>query len=170
LLYALNLLFADLDRRVIDLGEFSEKHMEKKGSLFEQKIRGLFRDYGFNVMHFTDTPSDIGDIDCLAYHNPKGLLFVVETKAPKIDLNIKEAKWQIERTRKWYLQLIRKSKWVKENLDTVSRLLDFEMKNLKEIRDLVVVRVPTFCDGECQRKIVTLEDLFYILEGLLASQ
>jgi hypothetical protein len=166
LMYALNLLFADVDRAVIDFGEFSEKHMEKKGLLFEQKIQDLFRDYGFNVLHLKDTPNDIGDIDCLAYYNPKGLLFIVETKGPKIDLSLQKVKWQIERTKKWHQQLTRKSEWVRKNLSRVSKLLNFELKNLKEIKAVVVVQVPTFCEEEYQHKIVSLEELYYMLEEL----
>jgi len=168
LLRAVALLFADLDRGIVDLGEFSQHHLKQKGLGFERKVRELFDRYGFNTLHITDTPSNVGEIDCVAYNNVRGILFVIEAKSPKIDLSLKEAKWQIKNTQKWCLQLFKKSEWVRANLEHVAEMLRISPDNIKEVKDIVVEEVPTFCDIDCSSKIVTIEDLYYILEAMRA--
>lgn len=165
LLRALGLLFADLDRGIIALGGFSQHHQEQKGQRFEKRVRELFDKYGFSVLHITHIPSNVGEIDCIAYDDVRGVLFIVEAKSPKIDLSLKEVGWQIKNTQKWCLQLSKKSEWVRANLEHVAEMLRVNTVDIKEIRDLVVVEVPTFCDIDCASKIVTIEDLYYILEA-----
>jgi len=166
LLRALGLLFADLDRGIVDLGEFSQHHLKQKGLGFERKVRELFDRYGFNTLHITDTPSNVGEIDCVAYNHERGTLFVIEAKSPKIDLSLKEVKWQIKNTQKWCLQLLKKSEWVRANLEHVAEMLRTSPDDIKEVKDIVVEEVPTFCDIDCSSKIVTIEDLYYMLEAM----
>lgn len=166
LLRALSLLFADLDRGIVDLGEFSKKHLTEKGRKFEEKVKELFEKYDFETLHVTDTPGNVGEIDCMAYNDTCGTLFVIEAKSPKIDLSLREAGWQVKNTQKWFLQLSKKSDWVRSNLAEVARMLSTNPDNIKQIRDLVVVEVPTFCEIACSQKTVTIEDLYYMLESI----
>ena len=165
LMYALGLLMADLSRGIIDLGDFSQKHLAQKGPVFEDRIRTLLQDYSLTVLHYGNTPNAIGDIDCLAYYPPKGILFNIEAKSPKMDLNPKATSWQLERAKKWCAQLSRKSEWLKQNLPEVAKNLGFDVLKLKEIRNYVVVEVPIYCEKELEQTIITIEDLFFILEG-----
>jgi Holliday junction resolvase-like predicted endonuclease len=167
LLRALALLFADVDRGIVDFGQFSRLWLQQKGPKFERKVRNLFKKYGFKVIHITKTTSKVGEIDCIAYKSDRGILFVVEAKSPKIDLSAKEIKWQIQNTQKWYSQLRKKSEWVKANLSIVAELLGITLEDIHEVKDIVVVKVPTFSDESISSKIITVEDLFYMLEGLL---
>lgn len=166
LVRALSLLLADINRGIVDFGEFSQRHLREKGVLFEKQVRDLFDKYGFNVLHIKDVPSNVGDIDCVAYTATQGTLFVIEAKSPKIDLNPKKAGWQTKKTQEWCLQLAKKSAWVKANLERVAEMLKIHMDDIKEIKSIVVVEVPTFCDLECASKIVTIEDLYYMLEAM----
>jgi len=165
LLRALGLLTADVHRGVIDFGSFSQHWLQHKGPEFEQKVRNLIAEYGFKVLHITKTSPNVGEIDCVAYSEDSCMLLIIEAKSPKIDLSVKEIKWQICNTQKWCSQLQRKSEWVRANLGKVTRQLGISPKDIHEIKDFVVVEVPTFSDDSTSSKIITIEDLFYMLEG-----
>lgn len=135
---------------------------------FEQKVRELFVRYDFKTLHIIDAPSNVGEIDCVAYDDLRGMLFIVEAKSPKIDLSLKKAEWQIRNTQKWCLQLSKKSKWVKANLEHVAEMLRVSPGNIKEIKEFIVEEVPTFCDTDHSSEIITIEDLYYMLEAMRA--
>lgn len=119
------------------------------------------------MIHITKTISKVGEIDYIAYKSNVVILFVVKAKSPKIDLSARELKWQIQNTRKWYSQLQKKSEWVEANLSIVTELLGTTPGDIQEIKDIVVVKVPTFSDESISSKTTTFEDLFHMLEGLL---
>jgi len=165
LLRALGLLIADVDRGVIDLGSFSQHWLQQKGVRFEQQVRNLIAEYRFRVLHITKTSPSVGEIDCVAYNRDLRMLLIIEAKSLKIDLSVKETKWQISNARKWCSQLKRKAEWVRSNLTEVARQLGISPKDIHEIKDLIVVEVPTFSDDSTSSKIATIEDLFYMLES-----
>lgn len=166
LLRALALLFSDLDRGIVDLGDFSKSAMQQRGLRFEREVRELLIKYDFNVLRVTNTPGHVGEIDCVAYDNMRGVLLIIEAKSPKIDLSLKDAGWQIKNTKKWCLQLFRKSEWVKANLECIAKMFKVTVDDVKEIHDIVVVSVPTFCDVSCSEKIVTIENFYHMLEAM----
>lgn len=159
---ALTLLFSDIERGVIDLGDFTEMKMKQKGIEFENAVRELFRKYKFKVLHVTDCPEDVGDIDAVAY-NPQTSqsLFVVEAKSPKINLTARKIKWHQKETLDWSTQLKKKIEWVIKNIGLIKERLTINEE--VKVKGIIVTEVPVYYDETVPFSILTIDELELLL-------
>jgi len=86
LLRAIMLLFADIDRGILKLGDVAEHWEKEKGPQFEENTRLALSKRGFRVIRVTDPPPHVGEIDAVACYEKKQILLIIEAKAPKLDL------------------------------------------------------------------------------------
>lgn len=169
LVRALSLLFSDIDRGIVDLGEFTNYIMQQRGYSFEDTVRKLLIEYGFNVAHITNTPSDIGDIDAVAYHEHFKTLFVIEAKSPKMDLSVKKMRWQQKKCDEWCEQLEKKVEWVKNNIGPITKQLAINEKSV-QIQGLILTEVPVYSDDSLHFKIFTIDEFELLIKGMFLSK
>ena len=168
LVRALSLLFSDIEKGIVDLGEFTKYRMQQRGYEFERTVRNLLREYGFNVAHITNTPSDIGDIDAVAYHEYFKTLFVIEAKSPKMDLSVKKMRWQQKRSYEWGVQLKKKVEWVKNNIGPITKQLAITKKRV-QIQGMIVTEVPVYFDDSLPFRIFTIDEFELLIKGRFLS-
>lgn len=168
LVRALSLLFSDIEKGIVDLGEFTKYRMQQRGYEFERTVRNLLREYGFNVAHITNTPSDIGDIDAVAYHEYFKTLFVIEAKSPKMDLSVKKMRWQQKRSYEWCVQLKKKVEWVKNNIGPITKQLAITKKRV-QIQGMIVTEVPVYFDDSLPFRILTIDEFELLIKGRFLS-
>lgn len=113
---------------------------------------------GFRVLRITDPPSDVGEIDAVAYHEQKQTLLIVEAKAPKLDLSMDKAKLHFERSRKWGQKHDKKVKWARENAPELVSRLNLSGRRIKEVTGVIVTRVPWYIEPGLPYMILSFEE------------
>jgi len=161
---AILLLFADIDMGIIKLGDVAERWKEEKGPEFEEHVRSMLFDKGFRVLRVTDSPPDVGEIDAVAFHEKKGVLLIVEAKAPRIDLSMEKAKLHFERSRKWCQKHDNKVRWAKENAQMLIKRLNLPETQVKEVLGIIVTRVPWYVEPDLPYLIVSIDEFDRMLD------
>jgi Holliday junction resolvase-like predicted endonuclease len=157
LLRSIGLLFADIERGLIKLGDLDKQLAEEKGPDFEKEVRLVLTRYGFRVIRVSDTPPRVGDIDAIAL-NERKILLIIEAKAPKIDVAIDRAKWHFERSRKWCQQLKEKMDWATTNSQLLANRLGLGHVKIENIIGLVVTKVPWYVEPDLPYKVLSIEE------------
>lgn len=162
---AILILFADIDRGIIKLGDIAERWEQEKGPEFEKDVKNALSKRGFKVIRITDPPADVGEIDAVACHEMKNILLVVEAKAPKMDLSLEKTKLHLERSKKWADRHNKKVAWVKENIPLVTSRLNLQDIEIKEVMGLIVTRVPWYT-GDLPYKLLSFEEFEDLLDRI----
>ena len=168
LLRAMGLLFNDIEKGLIELNLKPESLSEKRGHEFEKQVKNELQKHNFRAIRITDTLPTVGEIDVVALHEERGILFVVEAKSPKIKLDISRRKWQLERFRKWCEQLKPKVQWVKKNIELIKNRLRAKKVDIRDINGIIVVEVPWYCEPDSLFKMITFDEFELFLRGTIA--
>jgi len=163
---ALLLLFADIDRGVIKLGDVAKRWDQEKGPEFEKNVKLALSTRGFKVIRVTEPPSDIGEIDAVACYEKKQVLLIVEAKAQKLDLSMDKAKLHYERSRKWCQRHDKKVKWAKENIPLLVNRLNLGKTQIKQVIGVIVTRVPWYTETDLPYKILSFEEFERLLDQI----
>ena len=166
LIRGIMLLFADIDRGVIKLGDVAERWAQEKGPEFEDDVRKALSSRGFKVIRVTDPPPEIGEIDAVACYLQKKVLLIVEAKAPSLDLSMEKAKLHFERSQKWCQRHDKKVKWAKENVSLLINRLNLPETEIKEVIGVIVTRVPWYSEIDLPYKILSFEEFERLLDQI----
>jgi len=168
LLRAMGLLFDDIEKGRIELDLKPETLSEARGHEFEKQVKNYLQRHNFKAIRITETPPTVGEIDVVALHEERGILFVVEAKSPRIKLNISRIKWQLERSRKWCEQLRPKVQWARENMELIKKRLGAEEAVIRDINGIIVIEVPWYCEPDSPFKMITFDEFELFLLGTIA--
>lgn len=166
---AILLLFADIDRGIIELGDVADRWAKEKGPEFEENVRLALSKRGFRVIRVTNPPSDVGEIDAVAYHEQKQSLLIVEAKAPKLDLAMDKAKWHFERSRKWCLKHDKKVRWARENSQELVSRLNLPETRIEEVTGVIVTKVPWYIEPGLPYMILSFEEFERLLDHICSA-
>lgn len=166
LIRSLAMLFGDINRGILKLGNVAETWDKEKGPEFEGKIKSILAEKGFKVLRVTDPPSKVGEIDAVAFHEKIKVLLIIEAKASKIDLSIDKAKWHFERSRKWCKKIDKKVKWAKANSEMLIKRLNSNQAKVDKVIGLIITRVPWYVEESLKYKVLSVEEFEIFLEKL----
>jgi hypothetical protein len=166
---AILLIFSYLDKGIIPLENVAERWAEEKGPLFEKQMRLTIEKKGFRVIRVTDSPSEVGEIDAVACYEEKGIMLIVEAKAPKFDLSMQKEKLHFMRYNQWCERHDKKMKWARENVPLLLSRLNLGNIEIKEIIGLIVTKVPWYSQFEAPYRVFSFEEFENLLDKLKAD-
>ncbi len=166
---ATRLLFTYIDKGIIPVGDLAERWKQEKGPEFEKKLRMALSTRGFRVIRVTDPPNDVGEIDAVACFEKKQILLVVEAKAPKFDLSMEKEKLHSIRYREWCERHDKKMRWAKDNVLLLLSRLNLPKMEIKEIKGVIVTKVPWYSKSDLPYKIFSFEEFESLLDKIIKN-